>query len=358
MFIVVLLLLAALVPNAAFADANASTSTLQLPAIDYSGSIFLYEYMPDMPGADPSFDLYAFELNLDSANSDKTLGVHSQIRIRDDKLRSYYNSDIWFQELYIYRKTDWGNFNIGKIYRQVGLTWDNSFFGNVEYFNGLMLNTNYGAEWVDKQSIGTAWALSESFQYFPNEGLGDTDGSLAGRDVNSDADAQLRDVVTARVTSARSLGRGRQIIVGLSGLNGNLKSLIAANRNYDFNQLAADVTLDWAPLSIYAEVLQQNGEPDDSQHPYSRAGYDSATYFLGGLLAHLTDRLAAYFNYSSANYVGQNALEQELLPGATYTVAQNLNVIGEFDYWRVVPHVGGGGTLIDRSLNLVAQYNF
>src|SRR6185437_3268357 len=121
--VILFMLLLVIVPGAteaASTTANTSQPSL-LSQISYSGSIFLYGYYPQMPGVEPSFDLYAFEFNFDTANADHTLGIHSQIRVRDDKLRSFYNSNIWFQELYLYKKTNWGQFDVGKMYRRVGL---------------------------------------------------------------------------------------------------------------------------------------------------------------------------------------------------------------------------------------------
>jgi len=56
---------------------------------------------------------------------------HVQTRARDSKLRSFYVSDVWFQEAYAWAKTTVGEVHAGKFYRKVGILWDDSFFGDL-----------------------------------------------------------------------------------------------------------------------------------------------------------------------------------------------------------------------------------
>lgn len=109
--------------------------------------VYLFYYQPvDNTTFAPTdkngyFQVYAFYLKLDSEWHG--FGGHAEIRLRDgghvgpggtnQYLRGFFTSNIWFQEVYAYYKPrPWLNIKAGKIYRKVGIFWDDSFFGNVQ----------------------------------------------------------------------------------------------------------------------------------------------------------------------------------------------------------------------------------
>lgn len=355
------MLLALALSATAHADAPAEVPTTQYVtsskgSLSLSGSIYLFGYEPAMAGAENSFDLYAFILNIDAESADKKNGLHSQLRYRDTKLRSYFLSNVWFQELYAYHRTEYGDLHVGKFYRNVGLLWDDSFFGNVQYFNGLKLNPAYGVELVGTRPLMDSWTVDYSAQFFPNNST--TGGSLPGRSVESDPLAKQKNIATARIAPKWSFGEKNSLAFGISGMRSSLQRSTSAAGNFGLSQEAADLTLTYGPSVTYVEVMNQNGERDDAAHPLGRPGYDTAVYLLAGTRWQVHPRVNARFNYSSANYVGQNAREEEFVPGLVFTLAQNLSLITEFDYWRLQARNGGAQTLLDRSYNTVLNYRF
>jgi len=344
-----------------WADTPGDTTTTRYVTTSHgslglSGSVYLYDYAPAaVSGAANNFDLYAFILNLDGASADGKTGLHAQFRYRDTRLRSYYLSNVWLQELYAYRKTPWGDLHVGKFYRKVGILWDDSFFGNIQYFNGLKLDPNYGAEWVGNEPLTGHFSVDYSAQFFPNNG--NTDGSLPGRDVDSDPIAEMRNTATLRVVPTWKWGKADSLALGFSALNASLDRSTTTAGNFSINQLATDATLTWGPSVTYAEILRQNGELDTAQNTLGRPAYDSAVYLLAGTRWQVDPRINLRFNYSSANYVGQNAREEEYVPGVVVSLTQNLSLIAEFDYWRLLPRTGGQ-SLLDRSYNTVLRYDF
>lgn len=354
-------LFAAAMSVPAHADAPAEVPTTQYVttskgSLSLSGSVYLYDYAPAMPAGENNFDLYAFILNIDAESADKKNGLHTQLRYRDTKLRSYFLSNVWFQELYAYHRTEYGDLHVGKFYRNVGLLWDDSFFGNVQYFNGLKLNPAYGVEFVGTKPLQGPWTVDYSAQFFPNNS--NTGGSLPGRSVESDPLARQKNIATARVAPKWSFGDKNSLAFGVSGMRSSLQRSTSTAGNFGLSQEAADVTLTYGPSVTYVEVLNQNGERDNAEHPLGRAGYDTAVYLLAGTRWQVHPRVNARFNYSSANYVGQNAREEEFVPGLVFTVAQNMSLIAEFDYWRLLARNGGSQTLLDRSYNTVLNYRF
>lgn len=301
--------------------------------LHFSGGIYLFEYAPILRGASDKLEVYALVLNGDSQTEDGRYGLHVQGRARDTKLRPYFDSTVWFQEAYAWAKTPVGDVHAGKVYRKVGIFWDDSFFGNVQYFNGLKLNPDYGVEMV-----GRDWSL----QYLTNNDH--VAGSLDGRDVESDPDAKLRGLATARYAPTFSVGANK-LTLGASAADGQIHRTNADS--FRFTQLAGDVTLVRGPLTTYLELLHQNG--DDA--PATRLGYATANYLLAGVRWQATNRVNARINYSRVTY-RQRGNEYEVVPGIVIALAKNVSLINEFDYWK------GNGVVIDRSFDFVVNYRF
>ncbi|MBV9079952.1 MAG: hypothetical protein JO102_02400, partial [Elusimicrobia bacterium] len=240
-------------------------------------------------------------------------------------------------------------------YRNVGILWDDSFFGNVQYFNGLKLQPDYGAEAVKTQNFGDRFAMDWSAQFFPNNDK--VDGSLNGRDVESDPNATMHNTSTFRLVPTVKFGEKSSLAIGLSGLHQQIVRPVLIGNSFSINQYAADATVTAGPLIAYVEGLKQNGELNDAAHPLSRPGYDTATYLLAGARYQVVKWLNARMNYSQARYKGQNAREEEYVPGLVFTLDKNSYIMTEFDYWIINPAVGPN-VLIDRSYNVIFGYNF
>jgi hypothetical protein len=325
--------------------------------IAFSGGIYLFEYAPTTKGAKDKFEIYALVLNLDTTSEDGKYGLHVQGRARDSKLRPFFLSNVWFQEAYAFAKTGVGDVHVGKFYRKVGILWDDSFFGNVQYFNGLKLNPDYGAELVGTRPMNGALSVDYSAQYLNNNDH--VAGSLDGRDVESDPNAQMHSTFTARVVPTWKLSADSSVAVGVSGLSGRIERTGALSNGGSFrmSQLGADVTFQVAKSISYLELLRQNGEPFDAFHPQGRLGYDDADYLLAGSRYQLTPKTNIRLNVSRVKYRGHREVETEVVPGVVYGLNKHITLIGEYDWWKTDPDAGPS-TFIDKSLNFVIHYGF
>jgi len=320
--------------------------------VSFSGGIYLFEYLPTLSGAKNKFEIYAFILNVDAKSEDGRYGLHVQGRARDSKLRSFFLSNVWFQEAYAFAKTPAGEVHAGKFYRKVGILWDDSFFGNVQYFNGLKLNPDYGLELVGTRRAGGI-DVDYSAQYLNNNDH--VAGSLPGRDVESDPNAQLSGTLTARVVPTWHLSKDSSIAFGLSGLSGRIDR--TTGQDFRLTQVAGDVTATCSRAVSYVELLHQNGESYNSHHPAGRLGYDASTYLLAGTRWQVSPRANARINYSRVKYRGHDETETEVVPGVVWSFDKHLSLITEYDWWKTNPR-GGRGTYIDKSWNFVIYYGF
>ncbi|HEX7078939.1 MAG TPA: hypothetical protein VF363_10995 [Candidatus Eisenbacteria bacterium] len=320
-----------------------------------SGSLYLFEYRPAMKDVPSRLEVYAFLLDLDGITRDRNAGVHAELRVRDTKLRSFFLSNVWFQEVYGYLTTAAGDLRAGKVFRKVGLLWDDSFFGNVPYFNGLKLNPGYGVELAGSRGRGSRITVAYSGQLIANNDH--VDGALPGRDVESDSLARMSDEWNARIVPTIALSPGASLAIGLSGSTAGIRRASLAGKDFRVTQAAVDATLSAGPSVSYAELLSQVGERDDAAHPLSRPGYDTASYFLAGSRWQVHPRLNLRLNVSQALYRGGDAREFETVPGLVYRVREGVSVIAEFDYWELRPR-RAPRAILDRSGDFVLNVTF
>jgi len=316
-----------------------------LSPVHFGGNVYLYQYVPlGIPGAHPKFELYAFSALVDAQKG--AWGFHADYRLRTTKLRSYYPGNTWLQQGYVRYRTPWGEVKAGSFYRRVGLEWDDSFFGNIEYFDGFMLDPEFGVGFEGSHDLSGRLGAEYSLQYFSTNAP--VNGSLPGRDFVSEPGASAKNDVTMRFAPVWHFNKWSSLNVGGSFAQGAIDR--DAGPHNLRRQIAADATLQLGPILTYGEVLRQTVSGVVVLPP------QDATYTLAGI-RWARGRYQPRFNFSQANYHGLSGGREYILqPGITVRLVDNLSFIYEFDFWREVSVVNP--TTIDRSLNLVLLYHF
>ena len=316
-----------------------------LSPIHFGGNVYLYQYVPlGITGAHPKFELYAFSALVDGQKG--PWGFHADYRFRTTKLRSFFPGNTWLQQGYVRYRMPYGEFRVGSFYRRVGLEWDDSFFGNIEYFDGFMLDPEFGVGFEGSHKLSHRLGAQYSLQYFSTNSP--INGSLPGRDFVSQPGASAKNDVTMRFAPVWHFNKWASLNVGGSFAQG---AIDRDNGPHNLRrQVAADATLQLGHLLTYSEVLEQTVNGQVTQPP------QNATYTLTGIRwAH--GRYQPRLNYSQANYHGINGRREYILqPGINIRVADNLTFIYEYDFWRELSVIQP--TTLDRSLNLVLLYHF
>ena len=316
-----------------------------LAPIHFGGNVYLYQYVPlGISGARPKFELYAFSAIVDGQKG--PWGFHADYRFRTTKLRSFFPGNTWLQQGYVRYRTPYGELQAGSFYRRVGLEWDDSFFGNIEYFDGFMLDPEFGVGFEGSHSLTGRLGAEYSLQYFSTNAP--VNGSLPGRDFVSQPGARAKNDVTARFAPVWHFNNWASLNVGGSFAQGTIERDTGPHNRR--RQVAADATLQLGPLLTYGEVLSQTVSGPVVMPP------QDATYTLEGV-RWARGRYQPRLNYSQANYHGLNGRREYILqPGINIRLADNLTFIYEFDFWRELSLMKP--TTLDRSLNLVLLYHF
>jgi hypothetical protein len=318
---------------------------LGLGGVEVGGDVYLYQYVPfGVPGAIPKFELYALSLQLQARRG--PWSFYSDYRFRTTKLRSYYPGNTWLQQAYVGYQTPIGQIRAGSFYRRVGLSWDGSFFGNIQYFDGLKLDPGFGLGFEGSHTLAGRLGAEYSVQYFTSDAS--VNGSLPGRDFVSEPGAHAKNDVTLRFAPVLHFSGNLSLTFGGSYARG---SIDRTNGPHNIrSQLAGDATLQWRGLLTYAEVLNQYVAGLVIEAP------QDATYTLFGV-RWARGRFQPRVNFSAANYHGfQPRREYIFQPGITVNLSDGFSFLYEFDYWRrtSIPKP----FLLDKSLNLVLLYHF
>ncbi len=313
--------------------------------VKFGGDVYLYQYVPTgVPGAQPRFELYAFSALVNGHHG--PWGFHADYRLRTTKLRSYYPGNTWLQEGYVSYATRLGQIRVGDFYRRVGLNWDGSFFGNIEYFDGLMLDPEFGVGFEGSHPLRGRLGAEYSLQYFSTDS--GVNGSLPGRDFVSEPGAHAKNDVTMRFAPVWNFGRRASFTLGGSFARGAIDR--AGGPNNQRTQEALDATLRVGPWLAYGEVLRQTVSGVILLPP------QDATYTLAGTRWR-RGRFQPRFNFSQGDYHGLDGRREFILqPGITVELADGFSFIYEYDFWRSVSP--SERRTLDRSLNFVLHYHF
>jgi hypothetical protein len=140
----------------------------------------------------------------------------------------------------------------GKAYSHFGLFWDNSFYGNVQVYDGLKLDPDYGLSLEGAAGLERKAGLRYWAQYFVVDGH--TNVSLAGRDTISLPGGHRRNQAILRVEPFYKVTEHATLTAGLSGAF-----------------LQADLARRWARrTSIAAPPISRSSSDGSARGPSTR----------------------------------------------------------------------------------------
>jgi hypothetical protein len=321
--------------------------------VSLSGGIALYFYQPTN-GWKNQFLIYT---NLRFDARWQPFGLHLEPRLSNEKMRSYYDGLAWLQEAYLFVDAAPVVFKVGKIYKQLGLFWDGTFYGNIQVYEGLKLDPNAGLslEGTLGKKLGAAFWV----QFFVVDGH--TNASLAGRDTISIPGARRRNTLLARVQPFLQLSKSARLELGLSGEHFQADLPDGANSVW---RGAVDTKLVWGELAFWGEVLQQSGAsvnafpyPGDATATPALPARASAhnSYLLAGA-EYTFAKVTLRYNLSIARYSDVSVEEVLHVPGVGFRFNDNTSFLAEYAIWP--QHSREGTKDVDQSLNLTWMGHF
>lgn len=318
-----------------------------------SGGIAIYYYQPTN-GWQNQFLIYT---NLRFDARWQQFGLHLEPRLSNEKMRAYYDGLAWVQEAYLFVDLAPVVLKAGKIYKQLGLFWDGTFYGNIQVYEGLKLDPNAGLSLEGK--LGERAGVAFWAQFFVVDGH--TNASLTGRDTISIPGARRRNTLVGRIQPFFQLSKSAKLELGVSGEHFDAALPSGSNSVW---RGAVDAKLTWAGLGFWGEVLHQAGKSvdafpypgDPAAKPPSLARTSAHnTYLLAG--AEYTLRpVTLRYNLSIARYSDVEVQEVLHVPGIGLRFNDNTSFLAEYALWP--RHSREGTSDVDQSLNLTWMGHF
>ena len=360
-------------PPALKADANGTAATVTNPpaepppawlkSLSIGGGVILWYYRPvDIAGAKSNVDLFFANLLLDGKFG--AFALHIEPRFRDSRLRDFFPGPVWAQEAYGSATLASNTvLKVGKAYAHFGLFWENSFYGNVQVYDGLKLDPNYGLSLEGAVKPDGTAGLRYWAQFFVIDGH--TNVSLSGRDTISLPGGHRRNQAILRVEPFYQVTEHATLTAGLSGafLQADLGPTAGTKNVY---RGAVDVSLAAGGFGIWAEYTRQNGQsvtdfpvtgtPATATTP-AAAGRASShnNYALAGT-QYALGPVTLRYNVSTGRYEDLSISEWMHVPAIAYAVGGNFTLLGEYVDWR--RYVPGGTSIVDHSVNVTLAGHF
>ena len=298
-------------------------------------------------------------------------GFYSHIRFRDTKLRPFMDGPVWIEEAYA--SADLGTKGVpvtlkaGKISSQLGLPWDNSFYGNIQMGDGLKLASEFGLSLEGRFGAEDRGGIRYAAQFFPVDGR--TNYSFKDRDTLWIEGARRRNESLLRIEPFLQFTRSAALKTAVSGAY--LQADLPGGAE-DVFRGAVDATLTIGTWGLWGEVLLQKGQTM-TDFPYAGTPakpaslfkpaepaipgrFSSENYYVLAGTEYTYGPVTARYNFSYGRYADQSVSEWMHVPGIGVALNQYLTVLTEFVLWpRSTPE---GDSTIDRSLNISVTGSF
>jgi hypothetical protein len=298
------------------------------------------------------FEVFETKLRLDAEFG--AFGVHLLPVIRDTKERGFFAGTSWVQEAYAFGKAGPVTVKVGKVFAQFGRFWDNSFYGNVQEYDGFKLDPNHGISVEGSLSPDQRMGMQFFAQYFVTDGTANY--SLPGRDTMSTVDAmgnviagaRRRNYLVGRVEPFVKVGDITTLKLGLSGGYFQADIPTLANKQ-DVGRVAVDGTVMVQNLTVWGEYTKQLGQHVATGPGPGPASKHNDYAMVGGEYTY--DRLTFRYNFNMGSYTDAMYKETRHVPGIGVVIDKD-HLFALFEYALAQSHTAAGTQLIDSSVNV------
>jgi hypothetical protein len=339
-----------------------------LPQVELHGGAYFWYYQPlsvtaDAGPSDSNIELYLASLEFEGRLDD--FGLVLNPRFRDSEAREFFTSNVWIEEAYAFYEHQYITAKLGKVYHQFSRLSDNTFYGNIPYFDGFKLDANYGLSLEGSFETKQGFGLGYYGQYFLSDG--GTNGSLRNRDtVWVEDDVHRHHTAVLRLEPSFRFNKLASIRLGAAAehtyVDFTTRTGLEPQNVY---RVAVDLSLAYGPVRAFGEYIGQFGRTV-TDYPFPRKpatttpaepGRSSGKnhYVMAGAEAQVW-RITGRYSFSMVNYNDLGVTELLHLPGATVALHDNVSLIVEYAYWRRMDP--GRASTLDNSLNLTVYARF
>lgn len=335
-------------------NGDADESDPSPPPVSISGHTMFRYTASFREGSRDSAELYNLRVYLD--RSFQGVSLHAEPRFRQTPLRSFSPSNVWIQQAWVafdQFADSVGTLRAGLVPTRQGLAWDNSWFGNLVYLNGLKLDPDYGVELFGAPGVDVGDDSNVSLQYglqflpvedglngffapeFKQERLGARPDRGVPLDFDSAPGHSERYIVVGELIPTLTVGDW-SLRAGVSARTARLlreETSERPGRSGRQRLYGAEGKIRWRGLSLYGEALREEVDGFDG-------GPSQIDYLLGGVAGRWSSNntwlrgLEARLNGSRVHYRDENVDEWFLAPGVHLRLHRLVGVTAEYVRWQ------------------------
>jgi hypothetical protein len=305
------------------------------------------------------------------------MGVHMEARFRDGNtpFRAYFPAtNAYFYEAYTWLQTPVGRLKGGAIVRRFGIDWDGSWWGNVQYFDGLKLNPDLGLSLEHTPDFREGFKLDRFVQFFVRDY--NVSGSIVGANPESVVGSRQVNTLMGRFVPTWSFRDHSVLALGFSGFIGEIRndptiyligqpvirqtltpgSPIPAGTKNAVGAWALDLSYIKGGFRAFGEVDQLYGT------------FSPSRYVSGGPSNRTTDLLVGFnykrgpitytFSYSAGFDSNPSGTQHLWVPGGVLALTTNLDLYINYVFWEVRKNGASSFTTFEDGVQVVFVWRY
>lgn len=311
-----------------------------------------------LPGLRGTYFYYATfdpSLTLDRNEFLNEIGFHSQTRFRDssDKLRSFYADTIWSYEAYGYAKTGLGRFKAGQIIQDFGMTWNNTWWEGVPFFDGYRANPSWGFSWDNNWSVSTGFSVASTLQYFITDDR--VSGAFAGANAEASPPLAERNTFNVRVVPQWIFNDDTTLALGVSAFTREIDD--ASIPGVDSRQTAYAIDLNYTirNLSLFGQYTCSHGATTPAR--YVSGGPSDMVNSIEVGASYRIGPVSARVVYSEGWDHNPSGRQSIFNPGLTFQLSKGLTAYAEYVRWNAT-NSSGTTSKFDDGYELILNWNY
>ena len=317
------------------------------PKLEAHGGAYLWYHSPMITGQEN--DLRFAFANLTLSGSVSNFGAVVDTRFKNQKLRDPDETYIWMNEGYAFWQPRPGmKLKAGKIMSRFGRYWDETFYCNLPFNDGLSLVRHWGISGEGVYDASSKLDVDYAAQNFVVDGK--TSGIL-GQDPPDTEVVRKRNMVSARVMPTYHVTERLDVSAAVSGQTFDIDAPGFGRAS----RVAVETSVKYGPAMAFAEVVQQIGQ-GVPENPLTPANVTDATYVWTGA-GYVWENLDFRYNFSIKHRRFDDSTEIMHMPAVVAELHENVSLWTEFVLWQGKASPERPKTR-DRSLNLIVQAHF
>lgn len=272
-----------------------------------------------------------------------------------DPYRTFYSRNFWFLEGYAsYSNDDLGTLKGGLVNNKFGLDGYLGFIGTAPYFDGFIMDADYGISWEKTHEVCDDLSIDTFAQFFFHDG--EWNGSLRNHDAESVVGVHEKNTAVLRVVPKWTLDEGSTLAWGVSGMVGNIDSDVAGFSTGTRSVVGTDFDYNKGPLNLRGEILQIHGPTVPNR--FASGGPSNRITSMTAEAAYTVGPVKYRSVYSASHDANPDGRQNIWSVGAVTQVTPNVRLFTEYSEWTVDGNDFVGHAKIIEGVQVVVHWQY